>query len=58
LPNGTLEFAAFDGSSADMLRYAMQVVGAHWRHPAAGITKLIMSEAHNFPDVTAFTSPR
>ena len=49
------EFDAFDGSSADMLRYAMNMwwerVGAT---RASGITKLIISEAHNFPEVTAF----
>ncbi len=49
------EFDAFDGSSADMLRYAMNMwwerIGAT---RASGITKLIISEAHNFPDVTAF----
>jgi TetR/AcrR family transcriptional regulator len=49
------EFAAFDGSSADMLRYAMNMwwerIGAT---RASGITKLIISEAHNFPEVTAF----
>ncbi len=49
------EFDAFDGSSADMLRYAMNMwwerIGAT---RASGITKLIMSEAHNFPEVTAY----
>ncbi len=49
------EFAAFDGSSSDMLRYAMNMwwerIGAT---RASGITKLIISEAHNFPEVTAF----
>ncbi|MGE0331687.1 MAG: TetR/AcrR family transcriptional regulator [Ramlibacter sp.] len=49
------EFEAFDGSSADMLRYAMNMwwerIGAT---RASGITKLIMSEAHNFPEVTAY----
>ncbi len=49
------EFAAYDGSSADMLRYAMNMwwerIGAT---RASGITKLIISEAHNFPEVTAF----
>ena len=49
------EFDAFDGSSADMLRYAMimwwERIGAT---RASGITKLIISEAHNFPDVTAY----
>ena len=49
------EFEAFNGPSADMLRYAMNMwwerVGAT---RASGITKLIISEAHNFPEVTAF----
>ena len=49
------EFDTFDGSSADMVRYCMQVwwdrVGAT---RASGITKLIMSEARNFPDIAAF----
>ena len=49
------EFDAVDGSSADMLRYAMNMwwerIGAT---RASGITKLIISEAHNFPDVTAY----
>jgi len=49
------EFDTFDGSSADMLRYAMTMwwerIGAT---RASGITKLIMSEAHNFPEVTAY----
>ena len=49
------EFDAFDGSSADMLRYAMNMwwerIGAT---RASRITKLISSEAHNFPDVTAY----
>ncbi len=49
------EFAAFEGSSAEMLRYCMQVwwerLGAT---KASGITKLIMSEARNFPEIAAF----
>jgi AcrR family transcriptional regulator len=49
------EFDAYDGSSADMLLYAMNIwwerIGAT---RASGITKLIISEAHNFPEVTAF----
>ncbi|MEO7392476.1 MAG: TetR/AcrR family transcriptional regulator [Ramlibacter sp.] len=49
------EFQTFDGSSADMVRYCMKVwwerVGAS---KASGITKLIMSEARNFPDIAAF----
>ncbi|MFO1261722.1 MAG: TetR/AcrR family transcriptional regulator [Rhodoferax sp.] len=49
------EFEAFEGSSADMLRYCMQVwwerLGAT---KASGTTKLIMSEARNFPEIAAF----
>src|SRR4051812_42686821 len=49
------EFATFDGSSAEMLRYCMKVwwqrVGAT---PASGITKLIISEARNFPELATF----
>jgi TetR/AcrR family transcriptional regulator len=51
------EFDAFEGSSADMLRYCMNIwwerMGAT---KASGITKLIISESRNFPEVTAFTS--
>ena len=49
------EFAAFEGSSADMLGYCMNVwwdrVGAT---KASGITKLMMSEASNFPELAVF----
>ena len=49
------EFQKFQGSSADMVRYCMKVwwerVGAT---KASGITKLIMSEARNFPELAAF----
>ena len=49
------EFEAFEGNSADMLRYCMNVwwerLGAS---RASGITKLIISEARNFPDIAAF----
>ncbi len=49
------EFEKFDGSSADMVRYCMQVwwerIGAT---RASGITKLIISEARNFPDIAEF----
>ena len=49
------EFLTFEGSSADMLAYCMNVwwerVGAT---RASGITKLMMSEAGNFPEVAAF----
>ncbi|NPC57261.1 TetR/AcrR family transcriptional regulator [Caenimonas soli] len=49
------EFQAFEGTTADMVRYCMKVwwerVGAT---KASGITKLIISEARNFPDLAAF----
>ncbi len=49
------EFDAYTGSTADMLRYAMHMwwerVGAT---PASGITKLMMSEASNFPELATF----
>ena len=49
------EFAAFEGSTAEMLGYCMNIwwdrVGAT---KASGLTKLMMSEAKNFPDIAAF----
>lgn len=49
------EFEAFEGSTPDMVRYCMRVwwerLGAT---RASGITKLIISEARNFPDIAAF----
>ena len=49
------EFGEFKGSSCDMLAYCMnswwERVGAT---KASGLTKLIMSEAGNFPDIAAF----
>ncbi len=49
------EFEAFQGSSPDMLRYFMVMwwerIGAT---RASGITKLIISEARNFPEIAAF----
>ncbi len=49
------EFEAFQGDSAQMLRYCMKVwwdrLGAG---RASGITKLVISEARNFPDIAAF----
>jgi TetR/AcrR family transcriptional regulator len=49
------EFETFDGSTPDMLRYCMKV---WWERigstRASGITKLMMSEARNFPDIAAF----
>lgn len=49
------EFARFQGSTADMLRYCMR---SWWERigstKASGITKLMMSEARNFPELAAF----
>jgi AcrR family transcriptional regulator len=49
------EFQAFEGDTVDMVRYCIQVwwerIGAT---RASGITKLIISEARNFPDIAAF----
>src|SRR3954462_10932854 len=49
------EFEAFEGTSADMVRYCFKVwwerIGAT---RASGITKLMMSEARNFPELAAF----
>jgi TetR/AcrR family transcriptional regulator len=49
------EFEAFQGSSADMLRRSMEL---WWQRlgagRASGMTKLVISEARNFPDIAAF----
>lgn len=49
------EFESFQGSTADMLRYC---ITAWWERigstKASGITKLMMSEARNFPELAAF----
>lgn len=49
------EFLDFEGSTADMVRYCMRVwwerIGAT---RASGITKLMISEARNFPELAAF----
>lgn len=49
------EFESFEGSTAAMIEYCMntwwQRVGAT---RASGITKLMMSEAKNFPEIAAF----
>ncbi len=49
------EFETFTGTSAEMISYCMNVwwerVGAT---RASGITKLMVSEARNFPEITAF----
>ena len=49
------EFEAFEGSTADMVRYCY---ASWWEHigatRASGITKLMLSEAGNFPEITQF----
>jgi TetR/AcrR family transcriptional regulator len=49
------EFQSFEGATADMVRYCMKMwwerLGAT---RASGITKLIISEARNFPELAAF----
>jgi AcrR family transcriptional regulator len=49
------EFEEYEGTSAEMVRYCIQVwwdrIGAT---RASGITKLMMSEARNFPELAAF----
>ena len=49
------EFLRFEGSSADLVRYCLH---SWWERigltPAAGITKLVMSEAGSFPEIAAF----
>jgi TetR/AcrR family transcriptional regulator len=54
-PAWNQEFEEFKGTSPDMLQYAMlswwQRIGST---DASGITKLVMSEANNFPEVVQF----
>src|SRR5882672_8323552 len=49
------EFDAFEGSTPDMLRYCMRI---WWERMGStkmsGITKLMMSEGSNFPELAAF----
>ena len=49
------EFDSFEGSTSDMLRYGMRI---WWERVggtrASGITKLMISEARNFPELAAF----
>lgn len=54
-PTWQEEFVVFQGSSAEMLRYALL---SWWERlgktRASGITKLVMSEAQNFPEIAQF----
>ena len=49
------EFDSYQGSTADMVRYCMR---QWWERVGAtqisGITKLVMTEAHHFPEVAEF----
>ncbi len=49
------EYETFAGTTAEMLRYCLD---SWWQHvgttKASGISKLILTEAHNFPDVAAY----
>ena len=54
-PEWNAEFESYEGSTPEMLRYALMM---WWERvgntPASGITKLMMSEASNFPELAAF----
>lgn len=54
-PEWNAEFEAFSGNSSELLRHFMQI---WWQRlgatKASGITKLMMSEATNFPELAAF----
>ncbi len=54
-PLWNAEFEAFDGSTPDMLRYAMTL---WWQQQgsskSSGIAKLMLSEAGNFPELATF----
>lgn len=54
-PGWNAEFKSYEGSTADLLRRCMVTWWAHLGSTkASGITKLMMSEAHNFPELAAF----
>ncbi|GKS98257.1 TetR/AcrR family transcriptional regulator [Acidovorax sp. SUPP3434] len=54
-PEWDLEIDQYPHSTAELLRYAYQLwwerIGAT---PASGITKLMLGESNNFPDIVAF----
>ena len=54
-PTWQEELITFEGTSAELLRYALF---SWWERigntPASGIAKLVMSEAQNFPEIAAF----
>jgi TetR/AcrR family transcriptional regulator len=54
-PEWNAEFEAFSGSTAELLRHFMIMWWARLgATKASGITKLMMSEASNFPELAAF----
>lgn len=54
-PQWNVEFDAFEGSTADMLRYCVKLWWARLGSAkASGISKLMLSEAENFPALAAF----
>ena len=54
-PEWRTEIQAFPGSAADLLHYSMQTWWARYgATKASGISKLIMSEATNFPELALF----
>ena len=54
-PEWNAELDAFSGSSSDLLHHCMQAWWAEFGDTkASGISKLIMSEASNFPELAAF----
>ena len=54
-PEWHQEFERFEGSTADMLRYCMRMWWARiGSTKISGISKLMMSEARNFPELAAF----
>jgi len=54
-PEWSAQFDSYEGSTANLLRSSMRT---WWQRlgstQASGITKLMMSEAHNFPELAAF----
>lgn len=54
-PEWNAELESFSGSSSELLHYCMQAWWAQYGDTkASGISKLIMSEASNFPELAAF----
>ena len=54
-PEWNAEVDSYEGTTAELLHYAMQSFWAQYgATKASGISKLIMSEATNFPELAAF----